>query len=162
MSDLPQPFRILFVCTGNTCRSPLGEALARRELERRGWTQVEVASAGTSAVPGCAASDGSVRVAAAHGLDLDGHASRVLDRDEVARADLILTMSASHLFAVEALGGGGRVDLLTRFALGEGPGSDEGVPDPFGGPDEQYVETFHALTSLVRAALDRLAPIVAP
>lgn len=152
------PFRIVFVCTGNTCRSPLAEALARRELERRGWGGVQVLSAGTSAMRGVPVSEGSRRVAEEVGLDLSGHRSRPLDADAVARADLLLTMSDHHLLRVLELGGEGRVDLLTAFAGGHAGG----VPDPFGSADEVYRETLQVLDTLVSAALDRLAPLLDP
>lgn len=158
MSDSAQPFRILFVCTGNTCRSPLAEVLARRELDRRNWTHVRVSSAGTSALEGAPVSDGSLRVAAARGLDLSGHRARPLDPAVVDEADVVLTMSASHAARVVALGGDGKVDLLTRFV----GGSEGGVPDPFGGDDAVYDETAAVLEALIERALDRLAPVLDP
>jgi protein-tyrosine phosphatase len=157
-----EPFRILFVCTGNTCRSPLAEAIARHRIEERGWTGVEVRSAGVSAGEGHPASAGSLRAAAAHGLDLTGHRSAGIDEDGIARADLILTMSAAHAAVVVEIGGDGRVAVITTFAEGgEGrvPGS---VPDPFGGDDEAYEATYQELSRLVDLVLDRLAPVVSP
>src|SRR5215207_8062517 len=71
-------FRILFVCTGNTCRSPLAEAIARAEIERRGWKNVEVASAGLSAAEGSPATAEAVAVAGRAGIGLEGHRSRPL------------------------------------------------------------------------------------
>jgi protein-tyrosine-phosphatase len=155
--DVGQPYRLLFVCTGNTCRSPLAEALARREIDRRGWTSVEVASAGTSAWPGSPASEGSMRAAARHGLDLGDHRSRPLTLELIDWADVVLTMSASHLAQARAAGAS-HADLLPHFATGE----SGGVPDPFGGSDDIYEATFHALDDLVSAALDRLEAVVAP
>ncbi len=154
----PSPFRIVFVCTGNTCRSPLAEALAREELRRRGWGGVEVASAGTSAIPGSPISEGSLRVGAEIGLDLSGHRARLLDESVVADADVLLTMSPHHRQRAAELGGAERTELLTTFA---GTG-DAGVPDPFGADDHAYRATREALTRLIRAALDRLAPVLDP
>ena len=76
----------------------------------------------------------------------------------VAEADVVLTMSEGHLVRVAALGGEGRVDLLTRFA----EAGDSGVPDPFGGDDAVYRETYRVLEALVSRALDRLANVVDP
>lgn len=158
-----EPFRLLFVCTGNTCRSPLAEALARRDIQARGWSQVEVASAGAHAAAGLPASGGSRRVALEAGMDLSGHVSTPLDGALVARSDLILAMSRSHLEAVQALGGGERVALLGGLAEGaEGYGGGTEVPDPFGGDDDAYRQTLAALEVMVSRVLDRLQPILSP
>lgn len=160
-----EPFRILFVCTGNTCRSPMAAALAREEVERRSWPDVEIDSAGVAAVAGGPASDGTQEVAARHGLELDGHRSRPLTPYAVEESDLILTMSSAHLDAVRALGGGDWASVITAFAVGrEGdPGwTGTGVPDPYGGDDAAYEATYQALKVLVRQVLDRLAPLISP
>jgi protein-tyrosine-phosphatase len=159
----PESFRLLFVCSGNTCRSPLARALAERELTTLGW-RVEVRSAGVSALSGTPASSGSLDAAARHGLDLSGHRSRDVDAGLIDWADLILVMSPSHLVRLAQLGGAGKAALLDAFAHGEEGGEDvgEGVPDPFGGDDEAYEETYRALEELVPKALRRLEPILAP
>jgi protein-tyrosine phosphatase len=162
-----EPFRVLFVCTGNTCRSPLSEALARRALERRGWKGVEVRSAGIAAFPGGRASEGAIRAAERNGLDLGQHVTHPVTAELVAWADLILTMSPGHLEGVVAAGGGDRVSVITAFAHGrEGgaPFDDPGgyVPDPYGGSDPEYEATYRELERLVERVLDRLAPVLAP
>lgn len=158
-----EPFRLLFVCTGNTCRSPLAEALARRGIEERGWRHVEVRSAGAATIDGLPASGGALRVAREAGLDLEGHRSTRLDGTLVAASDLILAMSRSHLEAVREGGGGERAALLAGLAAGE-EGIDGGgeIPDPFGQDDDAYRETLKVLDGLIRRVLDRLEPILSP
>lgn len=158
-----EPFRLLFVCTGNTCRSPLAEVIARRELAARGWGQLEVRSAGVGAAPGGPASPGSLEAARRHGLDLSSHRSAPVTPEALDWADLILVMSPSHLMRISDMGGGDKATLLGAFAAGDDPaGAPEAVPDPFGGSDDEYEATFVLLERLVGLVLDRLAPILAP
>ncbi|HEX2188020.1 MAG TPA: low molecular weight protein arginine phosphatase [Longimicrobiaceae bacterium] len=154
-------FNLVFVCTGNTCRSPLAEALARRELERRGWRNVQVASAGLAADEGSSASRHAVAVAARRGIDLSAHRSRLLTPEMVEWADLVLAMSPSHVYALDRGGAAEKVSLLGDFAAG-GEGEGEPVRDPFGGDEDAYEATLRELEPLVTAALDRLAPILDP
>ncbi len=144
---------ILFVCTGNTCRSPMAEAIARRLAGERGL-EVTVGSAGTSAWDGAPASDGALLVALEHGLDLSGHRARVLTRELVAGADLVLVMSPHHRERAVVLGGESRAHLLTDYASR----STEGRPvlDPFGGDLDTYRQTFVEMHSEITRTLDRL------
>ncbi len=154
-------FRLLFVCTGNTCRSPLAEALARREAEQRGWEGVSVASAGTGAFTGSHASEGSLAAAESVGLDLSQHRSQPLTPELVEQADLVLTMGLHHLAQVVALGGDGKAALISAFAEGADADAGWSVPDPFGAGIEVYMETLRALEELVSAVMGRIAPDVA-
>jgi protein-tyrosine phosphatase len=160
----PESFRLLFVCSGNTCRSPLAGALAEREVAALGW-RVEVRSAGVGAMSGAPASEGSLGAAVRHGLDLSEHRSRPLDDELVGWADLILVMSPSHLLRLAELGVAGKAALLDAFARGD-EGVDEdagaGIPDPFGGDDQDYEDTYLMLEQLIPKALRRLEPILAP
>lgn len=163
MSDSrSESFRLLFVCSGNTCRSPLAAALAERELARLG-RMVDVRSAGVSAARGAPASHGSLRVGARNGLDLSGHLSRPVDSELLGWADLILVMSQGHLLRLAEMGLAGDAALLDAFAKGVGGvGAGAEVPDPFGGGDRDYEETYRILEDMVGAALHQLEPNLVP
>src|SRR5688572_4192923 len=110
-------FQILFVCTGNTCRSPMAEVLLRNLLPPALSEQIRVRSAGTQAEPGSPATPQSIATAARKGADLRGHRSQQLFSDLVLQSDLILGMEEHHVRAVLALvpSARGRVHLLTTF-----------------------------------------------
>lgn len=155
-------YNLLFVCTGNTCRSPLAEALARDHLGRRGWSHVDVASAGTHAEPGAPAARHSLAVGIRRGLDLGAHRSQPLTPELVEWADLILVMGSGHLAPVRRMGGKQKVAMLGDFAAGGDEEGGRSVPDPFGGDEETYARTLAVLDEMLDAALERLAPVLAP
>jgi len=144
--------RLLLVCSGNTCRSPMAAALLR-DLWRQAnpvW-ELSVDSAGTGALPGLPATDHAVAALSERGIDLSQHRSRaVLSLDGY---DLVLTMTRGHRDALLARfpAAAGRV-----FTLGEYAGTGEELPDPFGGPLESYQRTASALEGLLRAVVERI------
>ena len=146
--------RLLFVCTGNTCRSPLAEGIAKRLVADRRLTDIEVSSAGTSAWADAPASDGSLLVALENGINLGDHRARPLSPEIVSNSDLIFAMGPHHLDRIEALGGTDRSWLLTAYASGGAVARP--VSDPFGGELEIYRATFDELQREVGAILDRM------
>jgi protein-tyrosine phosphatase len=147
---------LLFVCSGNTCRSPMAAGLARMLLaERLGCTVDELAerrifvdSAGTSGGMGAAAEQ-AVSVMAARGVDLSSHFSRALNADMVRQADYIFVMTRAHRDAVVRLvpAAADRVALL----LGE-----EDLADPLGGGCEEYERCAAAIEKALRVRLQEV------
>ncbi len=149
--------RILVVCTGNTCRSPLGEVLLRAHLATEPTlAHVTVASAGTSAWSGAPASEGSYLVALERGLDLSAHRATALTIDIVRQADLILAMGRSHLTTVLGMGGAGKTHTVVEYA-GSSTDFPPDVADPFGGAVEGYRYTADMLDVLMASVATRLA-----
>ncbi|HCJ09787.1 MAG TPA: hypothetical protein DHW14_01275 [Clostridiales bacterium] len=150
---------ILLVCTGNTCRSPMGAVILAEHLRRAGLSGLRVESAGTAAVEGAPASREAVEVMKERGLDLSGHRSRPLTKDLVSQARLILTMEKRHRDAVleahpEAAD---RVHTLKGFAGTAEEEGGEDVADPIGQGPEAYRRAAEEIARAAAGVADRLA-----
>jgi len=139
------PVKILFVCTGNTCRSPMAQVIAQDLLASQGLSDVTTRSAGIAAHPGSRASENAVVVVSRSGLDLSEHRSELLDEEIVAWAEVVIVMAACHMDQVIRLGGKDKAITLTKD-----------VPDPFGCDERVYSEVFNVLRSLIQDTLERV------
>ncbi len=132
--------RILLVCTGNTCRSSMAEALLRHSLSEAGLEgEYFVSSAGTGAYSGMPASHNAIQAMGMMGIDLSQHSSNIVDDDLIDSAYLILAMTASQKRHLMML----RPDAAARiYTLSEYCGSKakEDIEDPFGGDIGKYLD----------------------
>ncbi len=147
--------RILFICSGNICRSPMAAEYARHRAAQVGLSHHLVDSAGTLGIEGAPASGEAVTVLHEHGLDLSSHRSRGLRRSDLTASDMVLVMEHRHLEELEDrfTERVGETYLLRAFE--DGPDPTPGAPDlddPIGLPLENYRARF----AEIRTAVDHL------
>lgn len=147
--------RIVFVCTGNTCRSSMAEGLARKWLADNApdCSDISLTSAGLAALPGSPASEYAVEVMREAGIDLTSHRARQFSRELVRESDLILVMTAAHkrLILENIPEAAGKVFTLAEFA-----GGRQDVSDPFGMPVGIYRKCALEIGELVAKSLHKI------
>ena len=156
---MPSATSLLFVCTGNICRSPMAEGVFRHLLDREGLSdRFRVDSAGTDGWHVGESPDiRSVRTAVAHGVSLGGHARQVQPED-FRRFDYVLAMDRENLERLEELrngvGGEASLYLLREFDPRGGPGAE--VPDPYHGGPGGFEEVFRMVERSCAGLLDHI------
>lgn len=147
--------KILFVCTGNTCRSSMAEALARKVLEDRGSSQdMEFSSAGIYALPKDKASSQAVEAMAERGIDINNHRARRISPELIEDADIILTMTESHKEALLTLYKDQEVKIFTLKEFVDGETGN--IADPFGCPVEVYRQCAAELETYIKKAVKKI------
>ncbi len=151
---MKKKFLILFVCAGNTCRSPLAEIIMKEEIKRHRLSGIRVSSAGVSAIEGARASENARKTARNLGLSLARFRSKPLTRRRLALADLVLTMEDSHKKRIteEYPSYSEKVYLLSEYS-GSGRG---GIEDPAGRSEDGYMECAMILKDEIRRVIGKL------
>ncbi|MBN6187060.1 low molecular weight phosphotyrosine protein phosphatase [Aneurinibacillus sp. BA2021] len=147
--------RVVFVCLGNICRSPLGEGIFRHLVKEKGWEEFfHIDSAGTAGYHAGEAPDpGSLSVATKHGISLEGQYARQFTIQDAAQWDYVIAMDASNRTNIQRLGKlTGNIHLMREFDP-EGPGD---VPDPWARGDDAFLETYTIIRRSCEGLLEHI------
>ena len=151
--------RVLFVCSGNICRSPMAAGCLRHRIESEGLADLDVDSAGTLGIRKARASDGAVEAMAEIGIDITGHRSKGVKSKILADTDYTLAMSHDHLdfLALRHPEGEDERLLLRAFERGRLPDANPlDLADPIGHPIDFYREQLQLITRCVDHLVDFL------
>jgi protein-tyrosine-phosphatase len=152
-----EKFKILIVCTGNTCRSPMAEGIAKKIAAERNVGNLEITSAGIGTIDGLPATDYAIEAARHWDIDISQHRSTSLTVKLAQGADLILAMAPEHVERIISIDKQFRdkTYLVKSFPLPYDR-SQARVDDPIGGSLEQYNQTFLELDEIFRKIFPKI------
>ncbi len=150
------PVRVVFVCWGNICRSPMAERVAERAAAEAGLTGIEFTSAATSTEElGAPIDRRAAAVLREHGYRAGDHHAHQITAAEIEAADLVIAMEGIHVTKMAAIAPGAtNISLLTDYDPEAEPGS--GVPDPWYGTPAGFYGTLAAVEAAIPGVLDRV------
>jgi len=148
---------ILFVCTGNICRSPMATGLLRQRLAEDGQEgQYQVGSTGVNAVDDYPASRNGVFVMAERGIDITGHIAHTITGNDMVRANLVLTMSRRQ---AQSLRQSWPQYAWKVYLLSEMAGKRKDIKDPFGGTVDEYRDAADVISRYIDDGFERIVEL---
>ena len=147
--------RILFICSGNICRSPMAAEYARHQAAQAGLSHLLIDSAGTLGIEGAPASENAVELLRENGQDLSSHRSRGLRKSDMTAFDMILVMEHHHQEELEYRYPGSNEAMFLLRASDDGPDPSHGAPD-LDDPIGESMEVYRARFREIRNAVDHL------
>ncbi len=140
---------ILFVCTGNTCRSPMAAGLMNK-IAIEEDLDVRIESAGLFAAEGSPASDEAIEAMKKYDVDLSDHRAKQITPELIEKCDVILTMTAAQKMLLA------EVAADKTYTLCEYAGTEGDIADPFGGDLEEYEEVAQMIYFALQSISEKL------
>lgn len=140
---------ILFVCTGNTCRSPMAAGLMNK-IAIEEYLDVRIESAGLFAAEGSPASDEAIEAMKKYDVDLSDHRAKQITPELIEKSDVILTMTAAQKMLLSEVAGD------KTYTLCEYAGTEGDIADPFGGDLEEYEEVAQMIYFALQSISEKL------
>lgn len=161
MENISKSFKnILFVCTGNICRSPMAEGIFKKLLSTGERERIDVASAGLFAFPGNQASGLARQVAKEHGVDLSRHRARLVSAKLMSWADLVLVMEPAHRETLIACYPEAKTKIYLIRHFADSGSKPRSIADPYSLRYESYRFCYLDLDDAVRGLLHYLRVVV--
>jgi len=149
--------RLCFICSGNICRSPFAEELAKKKLpEFANLKSLQIISRGLSATPGLPADESAQRISKQFGVDLSNHRTAQFSPDEIGGGDLLLIMDQFHAALIQPLGREIASKTILLGSFFQKDGHKLIISDPWGKPDSEFGQCFEQISTAVTRLLTML------